>query len=176
MALCIPLSHLLPLLLQLLPEIHITLTAWQIYIITSVSSYYISSSIIDIFVLYFSWGTDESVLMERKTMAAYFSRRIKLLYQGLLDRQFVLRLVSRFQNIFLSGHQCASSTDITAIQFRRINSCLTSTAALASWKSGPDVANSSTQASADSSDTWIPMKSSNSDWLESAVAGDENCY
>lgn len=49
MALCIPLSHLLPLLLQLLPEIHIALIKWHRYtsLLHSVSSRHTSSCTVD---------------------------------------------------------------------------------------------------------------------------------
>ena len=89
MALCVPLRHLLPLLLQLLPEIHITLTKWQRYTSLLHSSYHTPSCVIDPFDLYFSWVRNDcapkEVQRERRWFVCFSSNGIKWLYQRHLD-------------------------------------------------------------------------------------------
>lgn len=170
MTLCISLRHLLPLLLQLLPEIHITLTKWQTRIITSQRI----GDNFDLFQL-----EDAAASMMPYRMALYFFRSLnRIKFVGVFKKKkkikgTVMPIIQEsfhFQTSTPMTLSALTSTILLIILgfglkvFIVTDSCLTSTAAFACWKSGPDVANSSTQASADSSDTWITMKSNGSGW------------
>lgn len=79
MTLCISLRHLLPLLLQLLPEIHITLTKWQTRIITSQRI----GDNFDLFQL-----EDAAASMMPYRMALYFFRSLnRIKFVGVLKKK-----------------------------------------------------------------------------------------
>ena len=151
---------------------------WQTHIITSLHANIsvCSADMIDLsYRPVYWWASAVRLRQQRKTGLVFLSPQTGLSYfiRGtfvlIVQESFLIYQVSRPPR---TQRAFTPSVPVNQLAFwLTSNCCLTSTAALACWKSGPTAANSSTQASADSSDTWRATKSNDRCWQESVCAG-----